>query len=76
MDETTPERCKGCGKIIEPTTRHMIVEQVEKKQGRKTQKVEEWGRMHPHCFARLAGKPRDLLDVLSEREATLMANIE
>jgi hypothetical protein len=74
MDDDV-ERCRGCGKLVEKSTAHVVIERVAKKNphgGARSKSA--WGRMHLGCFARMTGKPRDLLEVLGEKETQLLAS--
>jgi len=74
--EKAVERCCGCGKPVENTASHMLIERVgAKKATRGARSKAEWGRMHAACFARMTGKPRDLLDVLEEKETELLSAV-
>jgi hypothetical protein len=74
--DKTVERCRGCGKPVEEGSAHVLIERVAKKAGRVYRSKESWGRMHTSCFARMTGKPKDLFDVLSEREAQLLTTMK
>lgn len=73
--DKTVERCRGCGKPVEDSMAHVLIERVAaKKAARGARSKESWGRMHSGCFARMTGKPKDLLEVLSEKETQLLAS--
>ena len=70
----TEERCKGCGKVLNAESAYVLVEQVAPKgSGRGPRPKQAWGKMHRVCFARMTRKPQDLLEVLGERERTVLA---
>lgn len=69
------ERCRGCGKPVEESNTHVLIEHVAKKMPRGGARAKAtWGRMHSGCFARMTGKPKDLLAVLGEKETQLLAS--
>ena len=73
--EKTVERCRGCGKPVEESAPHVLIERVAKKTPRGGARSKApWGRMHSVCFARMTGKPKDLLEVLGEKETQLLAS--